>query len=103
MAKKKNIFNREFEGLEVLGELLALAAADLDPEEVVERFRQAQARGEPAQAVIPTLFEEEPRFPDPEYARMLYQNLLGLWDVLAAGEEVETVKKERPPREKKTR
>ncbi|MFL5318805.1 MAG: hypothetical protein ACJ790_04055 [Myxococcaceae bacterium] len=101
MAKKQKVFVREFEGLEVLQELLDLAGAQLDAQGVVQRFREAQARGEAAQRVVPTLFEQEPRFPDPEYARMLYQNLLGLWDVLEAGEDIEPVRRERPARVKK--
>jgi hypothetical protein len=78
-------FERRFEGTDALGELLALTNAVLEPREVVERFQQAQAAGEQAPEVIPTLFDGEPRFADPEYARRLYQNLLGLWDELAAG------------------
>ncbi|MBM4381419.1 MAG: hypothetical protein FJ086_19280 [Deltaproteobacteria bacterium] len=78
-------FERRFEGLDALGELLALTNAVLEPHEVVERFAQAQGAGEAAPEVIPTLFDGEPRFADPEYARRLYQNLLGLWDELAAG------------------
>jgi len=78
-------FERRFEGTDVLGELLALTNAVLDAPEVVARFKEAQAAGESSQEVIPTLFDGEPRFADPEYARQLYQNLLGLWDELAAG------------------
>src|SRR5204863_9822224 len=44
--------------------------------------RQKEAR----ESVVPTLFEGEPRFPDPELARRLFQNLLGLWDLLARGQ-----------------
>jgi hypothetical protein len=78
-------FERRFEGTDVLAELLALTNAVLDAPEVVARLKEAQGAGESPQEVIPTLFDGEPRFADPEYARRLYQNLLGLWDELAAG------------------
>lgn len=102
MSKKRNVFSREFEGLDVLEELLQIANASLDARGVIARFREAQSKGEPAQRVVPTLFSEEPRFPDPDYARMLYQNLLGLWDALEAGEAVDAPKRAaRPEKPKK--
>jgi hypothetical protein len=95
-------FERRFEGLEPLGELMALTNAVLDPGEVVQRFQQAQGQGESAAEVIPTLFDGEPRFADPEYARRLYQNLLGLWDELAAGRTPRAAAApERPRKEKR--
>lgn len=98
---KRHVFAREFEGLDVLDELLSIADAKLNARAVVDRFKDAQERKEEAQRVIPTLFNEEPRFPDPEYARLLYQNLLGLWDAIEAGEPLEEKKADRPKREKK--
>lgn len=98
---KRNVFAREFEGLEVLDELLSISDAKLNARAVVDRFREAQQRKEEAQRVIPTLFDEEPRFPDPDYARLLYQNLLGLWDAVEAGEPLEEKRGERPLRQKK--
>ncbi len=51
--------------------------------------------------MIPTLLPENPRFPDPSYARRLFANLLGLWDLVAGGEEVDLrVKGPREPRVK---
>jgi hypothetical protein len=74
-----------YEGPEVLSSLLARAGAPLAAEEVAERFRKAQAAGEPRSSVIPGLFPDEPRFASPEEARRLYGNLFGLWARLAAG------------------
>jgi len=77
-------FVHRFESTEVLAELLAIAGSPLDPEEVLRRFRSARAEGAEANEVIPTLFPEPPRFPDPEVAKQLFQNLLGLWDASAS-------------------
>lgn len=95
-------FERRFEGTEVLGELLGLTNAVLNVDEVVARFREARGEGESAPDVIPTLFDGEPRFADPAYARRLYQNLLGLWDELAAGRVPRgSAGPDRPRREKR--
>jgi hypothetical protein len=77
-------FVHRFESAEVLAELLAVAGSPFDPEEVLRRFRSARAEGAEASEVIPTLFPEPPRFPNPEAARHLFQNLLGLWDASAS-------------------
>ncbi|MEN9798147.1 MAG: hypothetical protein RL653_1843 [Pseudomonadota bacterium] len=82
---RRGAFEKKFEGLDLLDELLQLCNAVVDAAGAVEALRQAQAAGESAPEAIPTLFDGEPRFPDPEYARRTYQNLLGLWDELAAG------------------
>jgi hypothetical protein len=82
---RRGAFEKTFEGLDLLDELLQLCNAVVDAAGAVEALRQAQAQGESASEAIPTLFDGEPRFPDPEYARRTYQNLLGLWDELAAG------------------
>ncbi len=74
-----------YEGPEVLTALLQKAGAAVTAEEVAERFRSAQAAGEPRSSVIPTLFPAEPRFDAPDDARRLYGNLFGLWGRLAAG------------------
>ncbi len=74
-----------YEGPEVLEALLARAGSPLGTEEVAARFAAAQAAGEPRAAVIPALFEAEPRFASPEEARRLYGNLFGLWERLASG------------------
>ena len=79
-------FAHRFESPELLHELLAGAGSPLAPDEVLERFRAGHAEGARAAEVIPGLFPEPPRFPDPEVARRLFQNLLGLWDAAASPE-----------------
>ncbi|HVP62200.1 MAG TPA: hypothetical protein VMT11_16685 [Myxococcaceae bacterium] len=76
-------FVHRFESTEVLSELLGLAGSPLAPDEVLRRFRVARAEGAEASEVVPTLFPEPPRFPHPDLARRLFQNLLGLWDASA--------------------
>jgi len=73
-------FVHRFEGPEVLAELLGVVGSPLDPQEVLQRFRAGRTEGAEAGEVIPTLFPEPPRFPHPDVARRLFQNLLGLWD-----------------------
>jgi len=77
-------FLHRFESAEVLAELLGIAGCPLDPEEVLRRFRAGRDEGAEANEVIPTLFPEPPRFPHPDAARRLFQNLLGLWDAAAS-------------------
>jgi len=57
--------------------------------QVANTMRQAQTAGETSANAIPRLFEGEPRFPDPATAARVYGNLLGLWDLLLAGEPLE--------------
>jgi hypothetical protein len=89
-------FVRRFEGRQVLAGLLDLAGSPFSPEQVVDRMRGAQARGEAASASIPELFPSEPRFPDPSYATQLYQNLLGLWDLVQSSEPFSLQDRPRP-------
>jgi hypothetical protein len=91
-------FEHRFEGGEVLQGLLELARSSLTPEEVLERMQKAHASGGSAQEVIPTLFEGEPRFPDPSLAKRLFQNLLGLWDLVSAGKPIHLQEPPPPPR-----
>jgi hypothetical protein len=79
-------FDHAFEGKEVLDELLDIAGSRLDTEGAVVRMREGLRNGEAREAVVPTLFDGEPRFPDPELARRTFQNLLGLWDLLSRGQ-----------------
>ena len=81
MARGSTSFNRRFEGASALAELLELAGSRYGPDEVLEHFRQAHRAGLAPSDVIPTLFPSEPRFADPNLARRLFQNLLGLWDL----------------------
>ncbi len=77
-------FVHRFESAEVLAELLGIAGSPLTPAEVLRRFRAGRAEGAEAGEVIPTLFPGPPRFPHPDVARRLFQNLLGLWDASAS-------------------
>jgi hypothetical protein len=96
--------SRTFEGAEVLDGLLELAGTPLTTADVVQAMKEGHASGEPSSEVIPTLFESEPRFSDPTYARKLFGNLLGLWDLVESGEEIDLeVKGPRTPRIKKAK
>lgn len=74
-----------YEGPEVLTALLRKAGSAAAAEDAARIFKAAQEAGEARSSVIPTLFEEEPRFAAPEEARRLYANLFGLWARLEAG------------------
>jgi hypothetical protein len=93
--------SRKFESGDVLQELLELAGSPYSVEQVIERFNEAKAHGESSSEVVPSLFEAEPRFPNPEYAKKLFSNLLGLWDLVQSGAPIRLEKVERPPRVKK--
>jgi hypothetical protein len=89
---------RHFEGRAKLAKLLEKAGSVVAPDEVAEGFKQAQAdKLEPAD-VMPALFDGEPRFEKPADARALYSNLLGLWDLVASGAQIDLAAP--PPREK---
>ena len=75
--------SRHFEGVEALQTLLVNAGCLWDVGVVVDGFRAAQKDGLEAAQVFPELFEEEPRFESPASAQALYQNLFGLWDMVA--------------------
>jgi hypothetical protein len=96
-------FVPHFEGVQALDGLLELAGSPCDTKEVLSRMKAAQAQGQPRDAVIPTLFEGEPHFPSPEVARKLFQNLLGLWEMVAEGKTVRLDEGPRPPRPKKVK
>ncbi len=101
MARNRRAQRRDFihhyEGPEVLGELLAAAGSPLSVAEVIDRMRLAQRERRAASDVIPELFGRgEPRFGDPLEAQLTFQNLLGLWDLLASGRPPPQGKVERP-------
>lgn len=101
---RRGEFEHVFEGPEVLAPLLASAGCKLSLESVAERMRAAQREGKRAGDVIPSLFEGEPRFGDPFEAQLTFQNLLGLWDLIASGKPLPKQKApggDRPPRPKK--
>jgi len=86
-----------WEGPEVLSALLRAAGSPCDADEVARRFARAQAAGEDRSAVIPGLFDEEPRFAGPDQARRLYGNLFGLWARVASGRGPDEAGPELPP------
>jgi hypothetical protein len=96
-------FFHHFEGAQILDGLLELAGSPCDTAEVTVRMREARSEGEPHTAVIPTLFDGEPRFSSPEQAQRLFQNLLGLWDLVAEGKPIREETGPRPPRPKKVK
>jgi hypothetical protein len=97
-------FQRQFEGAQTLDGLLDLAGSPMDTAEVLARMQAARADGTRYSDLIPTFFEEEPRFGSPEIARRLYQNLLGLWDLVEEGKSVRLEDEgPRPPRPKKVK
>lgn len=85
----------------MLDGLLELSGSPLNTHETFARFVEAHQQGARSADVIPSLFDGEPRFTDPQIARRLYQNLLGLWDAVASGQRVELNPAERGKREKK--
>lgn len=97
---------RQFEGSDVLDELLELAGSRYDTDGAWVALSQGFKDGLPAGEVIPTLFDGEPHFPHPDLARRTFGNLLGLWDHLMAGErpqlEGTPIKAPREPRAKPT-
>lgn len=96
-------FVHHFEGAKTLDGLLELAGSPCDTLEVLTRMRTARAEGQRHDAVIPTLFPGEPHFPSPEVAQRLFQNLLGLWDLVEEGKPVPLEEGPRPPRPKKVK
>ncbi len=103
MARKRRAQRRDFlhhyEGPDVLGELLAAAGSPLSVAEVIDAMRLAQRERRAASDVLPELFGKgEPRFGDPLEAQLTFQNLLGLWDLLASGRPLPQRKGERPPK-----
>ena len=82
MSRRKTAedFRRHFEGAETLDVLLELAGTELTSLEVAKLFIAAKAAGKASGDVIPNLFDAEPRFDNPELARALFANLLGLFD-----------------------
>lgn len=86
MSRKHDDIDREFEGYEVLQKLLAESGAMADAEDVVEAFRMASQEGVSAREIISDLWLDEPRFSRPADAARLFGNLLGLYDLVIAGE-----------------
>ncbi|MBF5046459.1 hypothetical protein FGE12_28860 [Aggregicoccus sp. 17bor-14] len=95
-------FVHHFEGASTLDGLLELAGSPYDTEAVLALMKEAHADGASSSELIPQLFEGPPRFPSPDVARLMYQNLLGLWDLVAEGKGVRLEDEgPRPPRPKR--
>jgi hypothetical protein len=94
-------FIHHFEGASTLDGLLELAGSPHDSAAVLQAMHEAHEDGVSASELIPQLFEGPPRFPSPDVARMLYQNLLGLWDLVTEGKGVRLEDGARPPRPKR--
>ncbi len=82
---------RRWDGPEVLDPLLRRSQANVDSRGVIARITTALAEGLSAGEVIPALFPGEPRFGSPEEARLFYANVLGLWELLSAGTDPESL------------
>lgn len=76
---------RQFLGPDALTELLAIAGSRFDADGAWVVLSTAHREGRAVGAAIPSLFDGEPRIGSPEHARLLYGNLLALWDFLEAG------------------
>ena len=77
--------DRNYEGPEVLSELLETSGCGLSHEEVVDEFECAVEEGTRAHDIIPLLWEEsEPSFPDAATARRTFGNLFALFDLIAS-------------------
>ncbi|MBX7096827.1 MAG: hypothetical protein K1X89_03860 [Myxococcaceae bacterium] len=87
-----------FAGAAALDAALAAAGSLADTQDVAEAFAQAQRDGVPRPVVIDALFEDEPRFGSPKQARALYENLFGLWELVAQGGSVQAPPPPRAPR-----
>src|SRR5690606_11218872 len=89
--------DRIYEGIDILDALLVEAGAEVDGKGAIARLAAAIAERRPASEVIPSLFPTEPRFASSEYARRLYGNLFGVWDLLLAGRSPEDLARARTP------
>lgn len=103
MSRRDEV-DRSFEGQAVLQKLLTASGSLADVEDVHAAFQKAVADNVPAPVVIQALWDEEPRFDTPAQAARLFGNLLGLYELVAAGKQVDLGKKvERIKREKAKR
>lgn len=88
MSRDEDI-QRTFEGQAVLQKLLTASGSIVDVEDVATAFAEASSQGVPAPVVIQALWEDEPRFSSPDEAARLFGNLLGLYELVAAGQKVD--------------
>ena len=88
MSRRDDI-DRAFEGRAVLQKLLTQSGSLADVEDVAGAFQKAVKDGVPAPVVIQALWEDEPTFGSPDEAATLFGNLLGLYELIAAGKKVD--------------
>jgi hypothetical protein len=88
MSRRDDI-ERSFEGQAVLQKLLTQSGSLADVEDVAGAFQKAVKDGVPAPVVIQALWEDEPVFGSPDEAATLFGNLLGLYELIAAGKKVD--------------
>lgn len=81
--------DRSFEGQGVLQKLLTRSGALADVEDVLGAFQEAVKKNVPAPVVIQALWDDEPRFDSSKDAARLFGNLLGLYELVAAGKKVD--------------
>lgn len=93
---------RRFEGRETLQQLLVNSGSLADVEDVANAFALAAKDGVPPSVVIPALWEEEPLVSSAKQARALFGNLLGLYDLVASGAELDLARPPKPAKREKT-
>jgi hypothetical protein len=94
-------FEPRFEGAGVLDELLGLCGATVDAQAAISALEEGHQGGEDRNEIISSFFEGEPRPPSPDIARRLFENLIGIWDLLEEGRPVASATREKPERPKK--
>ena len=96
-------FVHHFEGAQTLDGLLELAGSPCDTAEVLSRMRDGPRRGAAARHRHPHPLRGRAALCLPEVAQRLFQNLLGLWDLVEEGNPVRLEEEPRPPRPKKVK
>lgn len=94
---------RRFDGRATLDALLAKSGALGEVDDVVQAFRDAVKKDIPPQPVILALWADEPRFDSPADAERLFSNLLGLYELIAAGQPFDLGASAAPARVKRAR
>jgi hypothetical protein len=94
--RERSEFSPQFESRETLDALLAASGGEVDTEGAVAAMREAVQQHLERNEVIRTLFQGEPRPPSPEVARRLFENLLGLWELVQQGKPIPLGSPSRP-------
>ena len=91
-------FVHRYMGPEILEELLAQGGSPCSAGEAIELLRDGLAEGRSPSDLLPDLFEGEPHFSSPDAARLTFENLLGLCDLLRSGRPLPEGKAKKPAR-----